>query len=670
MKKRTKIILASTGAVAVLVLGTGGYVVYRAIVPRDIAIDDNASAQSNFYQYINNDWLKTIEIPSDQGIQNAFGEISDAIEDNLKKDVKDWVSGKIETTSNDQKEFVELYQLATDFKQREKDGVEPVKVYLDRIEKLSSFEEFKEAIPDLILENFYLPFSIVVSSNPHDSTAHMIDLSGPTTILPDVSYYQNEATKKQLLSVYQKSAEKVLTLMDYSEEEAKSLVEDTIAFDALIVPYIPSSEELSEIENSVNVTASSEVKKFSKTLAFDQFINQLVGQEVDEINVSTPKYMKAVDKIVNEKNFKLMKSWILVSEAMSSAPALTEDLRQASSEFGKFLTGVAETPSKTDSAFTATTNVFAETISVHYGQKYFGQAAKDDVTSMIDGIIEVYKSRLSQNDWLSEDTKTAAVRKLDSMNYYIGYPEEVSEATKEIDIDPEKTYYENLVMLRRDAITYNFAKYNEPVDKSQWGMPSYMVNAYYTPIENAIYFPAAILQAPFYAAKQSKAENYGGIGAVIGHEITHAFDNNGAQFDEKGDMQDWWTKEDYKAFEAKTKEMENLFDGIEIYGSKVNGKLTVSENIADAGGLSASFEALKKVDSQADAKEYFENWARIWRQKSTEQIAQYLMTVDTHAPNELRANVQLKNFSAFYQSYDIKEDDPMYLAEKDRVSIW
>lgn len=303
-------------------------------------------------------------------------------------------------------------------------------------------------------------------------------------------------------------------------------------------------------------------------------------------------------------------------------------------------------------------------------KKHFGQAAKSDVTNMIDHIIDVYRSRLRQNDWLSDQTKAEAINKLEKMHYYIGYPDKVSDLTKSFDVDEQKTYFENLANVTRVQVKYNFDNYNKPVDKSIWSMASYDVNAYYTPVENAIYFPAGILQAPFYSQKQSVASNYGGIGTVIGHEITHAFDNNGAQFDEAGDMKDWWTKADYKAFEQKTKAMQNLFDGIKIYGKTVNGKQTVSENIADAGGLSASYQALQSADKDAKVKEYFENWARIWRQKSSLQYAQYAMSLDVHAPNELRANVQLKNFDPFYEAYSIKKGDDMYLPKKDRVSIW
>ncbi|MGT2959768.1 M13-type metalloendopeptidase [Streptococcus caballi] len=670
MKKRTKIILSSAGAVLVLGLAGGGYYIYKTVVPQKIAVDKNATVQSNYYQYINKKWLEKTKIPSDQPAQNAFGEISNKIKKKMKKDVKQMVAHKDQLTSNDQKEFTDLYQMATNFKKREKDGIKPVKPYLDKIEGLSSYDDFTKNIPDFVLANIPLPFAISVSSNPENSNQRMLYLSSPSTILPDVTYYKNEASKKQLLSVYESSATKVLKLMGYKGKESQKIVKEAIKFDSLMVPYIPSSEELSEVKNSIHVTESKDIHAYDNGVALDQVMNQLVNQDVAQANITTPKYFKNLSKVVNAKNFRLMKSWMLVQEAMSDAPALTEKLRQASAEYSLYISGTKKAPSKVDSAFSSTTGVFTETLSVYYGQKHFGQAAKSDVTNMIDHIIDVYRSRLRQNNWLSDQTKAEAINKLEKMHYYIGYPDKVSDLTKSFDVDEQKTYFENLANVTRVQVKYNFDNYNKPVDKSIWSMASYDVNAYYTPVENAIYFPAGILQAPFYSQKQSVASNYGGIGTVIGHEITHAFDNNGAQFDEAGDMKDWWTKADYKAFEQKTKAMQNLFDGIKIYGKTVNGKQTVSENIADAGGLSASYQALQSADKDAKAKEYFENWARIWRQKSSLQYAQYAMSLDVHAPNELRANVQLKNFDPFYEAYSIKKGDDMYLPKKDRVSIW
>ena len=257
------------------------------------------------------------------------------------------------------------------------------------------------------------------------------------------------------------------------------------------------------------------------------------------------------------------------------------------------------------------------------------------------------------------------------MKLYIGYPEKVREVTKALKVDDKKSFFENAIALSQAKNQYDVEHFSEPVDKTEWLMPSYDINAYYSQENNSINFPAAILQNPFFDVKQKMEKNYGGIGMVIGHEITHAFDSNGANFDEEGNLNNWWTEADKKAFDKKIEAVTKQWDGIEIYGGKVNGKLTVTENVADAGGLSATLEVVKKKYPDADLKNYFENYANIWRSKASLQFNQLLLKVDVHAPSELRVNQQLKNVEAFYETYpEIKEGDAMYLAPDKRVSVW
>lgn len=361
---------------------------------------------------------------------------------------------------------------------------------------------------------------------------------------------------------------------------------------------------------------------------------------------------------------------MILSSARSSADLLDEETREAAAAFGMAISGVKEMPAPEDSAYESVTGLLSEPLSVYYGQKYMDTSTVSAVSDMIDEFITVYKSRLEKNDWLSAATKQKAIEKLDSMTTYIGAPTEVDPAYEELEIDGDKSFYQASVALAEWVAERQYATYKEPIDKDVWIAPSFQVNAFYMPTNNSITFPAAILHAPFYSRDQAEAANYGGIGAVIAHEITHAFDNNGAKFDKAGNRKEWWAEADYQAFEAKTQEVVELWYGLEIHGGKVNGQLTVGENIADAGGLSTALEAFQKKQPDADLKPFFEGWAAVWRQKSSPEYSKLLLTMDTHAPNELRANMNVKHLDAFYTTYAIEEGDAMYLPKDKRISIW
>ncbi|HFI0672223.1 TPA: M13-type metalloendopeptidase [Streptococcus suis] len=668
MGKKKKIILSSLGIGITAILAAGGFIYWNAT--KEVAFDKNATVQSNFYQAINKSWLETARIDSDMPFQSVLLERQETIFNQLSEDLTQLTQNKESLTSNDQKELVSLYQLATDFEKREKDGLAPLKEYISKLERLENFEQFLEQKKELYLDSYTLPFYISVSPDSRNSNKKIMTIGAPSAILPDTTYYEDDSSKEQILSLFESSTLKSLKAYGYAEKEAKNLIEKTLAFDEQLVPYLMSNEEASDAANLIHITSITDLDKQTGTVLLGTFANDLVAADISEVNIENTKFIESFDKIVHPDNFELIKAWMIVKNILSNSTLLTEEFRQASSDYDLALSGTSELLPKEEVATQQAIGVFSETVSVYYGNKYFGKNAKHDVTKMIDSIMAVYKERLQNNTWLSDSTKKTAIEKLDNMNYYIGYPETVSELTSQYKIDKNSSYFDNLREISRMDLAYLLDNFSNPIDKSSWIAPAFQVNAFYAPSTNSIYFPAAILNEPMYSEKQSLAENYGGIGAVIGHEITHAFDNNGAKYDKDGNYVEWWTAEDYAAFELRTEEMVQLFDGIEIYDKKVNGKMTVSENIADAGGLSASLEALIKADPTVDKKEFFESWAKIWAQKERLQYAQLLLDVDTHSPNELRVNVQLKNMDAFYQTYQINETDAMYLPEEERVTIW
>ena len=671
MKKRKKIILGSiTGALA-LALAGGGFWAYKTFVPQETPIDKNATVASNFYQAVNKDWLLKTKIPADSPSIDNFYTLDEDIKGKLKKDIKNLGEGKETSDITGMSEFITFYKAASDYKQREKDGLEPLKPYLKEIEDIKDLNDLASKSASLTDKGIPLPFGYDVGTNAENTSQKQIQLSPPSILLPDVSIYKDEASKKQYLTPIETATQKALEMLGYSEKNSKRIVKEALEFDEIIAKYSLSNEEMSESKNLVHPKTAEEINAYSGSFKLYDVIKGIMGRDLETINVPNTKYFENYSKVVNQDNFSKIKSWILVQEAMAASNSLTEDYRLNFASISMAIMGTQKPLSKEDTVYEMSVNLFSDVMSVYYGRKYFGEEAKTDVTGMIDKIKNVYRGRLQQNDWLTEGTRNKAIEKLDKMKVFVGYQEDVDPGTKELHLDPNKSFFELSEDIAQFGKRYTIDHFDDPIDKNKWSGSAFDINAYYNPESNSINFPAGILQAPFYDKNQSTEKNYGGIGVVIGHEITHAFDSNGADYDENGDMHNWWTKADTKAFDKRIKAFEDQWNGLEIYGTKVNGKLTVTENVADAGGLSSTLQVLKTDVTKPNLKDYFENYANIWKQKASLQYNKYTMVQDVHAPNELRVNQQLKNLPEFYEAYpQIKEGDAMYLAPSKRISLW
>ena len=671
MKKRKKIILGSiTGALA-LALAGGGFWAYKTFVPQETPIDKNATVASNFYQAVNKDWLLKTKIPADSPSIDNFYTLDEDIKGKLKKDIKNLGEGKETSDITGMSEFITFYKAASDYKQREKDGLEPLKPYLKEIEDIKDLNDLASKSASLTDKGIPLPFGYDVGTNAENTSQKQIQLSPPSILLPDVSIYKDEASKKQYLTPIETATQKALEMLGYSEKNSKRIVKEALEFDEIIAKYSLSNEEMSESKNLVHPKTAEEINAYSGSFKLYDVIKGIMGRDLETINVPNTKYFENYSKVVNQDNFSKIKSWILVQEAMAASNSLTEDYRLNFQSISMAIMGTQKPISKEDTVYEMSVNLFSDVMSVYYGRKYFGEEAKTDVTGMIDKIKNVYRGRLQQNDWLTEGTRNKAIEKLDKMKVFVGYQEDVDPGTKELHLDPNKSFFELSEDIAQFGKRYTIDHFDDPIDKNKWSGSAFDINAYYNPESNSINFPAGILQAPFYDKNQSTEKNYGGIGVVIGHEITHAFDSNGADYDENGDMHNWWTKADSKAFDKRIKAFEDQWNGLEIYGTKVNGKLTVTENVADAGGLSSTLQVLKTDMTKPNLKDYFENYADIWKQKASLQYNKYTMVQDVHAPNELRVNQQLKNLPEFYEAYpQIKEGDAMYLAPSKRISLW
>ncbi|MDU4849291.1 MAG: M13 family metallopeptidase [Clostridium sp.] len=376
--------------------------------------------------------------------------------------------------------------------------------------------------------------------------------------------------------------------------------------------------------------------------------------------------------IYKEENLQLIKDYIEINNIAGIAGCLGEDFQKAQEEFSKQYLGTSGDISKEEKAVNAVNSLLAEPFGEIYIQKYFSDKTKENVEEITKEIIKTYEKRIDKLDWMSNETKTKAKEKLDKLGVQIGYPDKWEDYSKlEIrSFEEGGSLLENVINIAEFEENKQIEKINKTVDKNEFLCPPQTINAFYNPTTNTITVPAGILQKPFYDESGNKEKILGGIGAVIGHEISHAFDNTGSQFDGDGNFNNWWTDEDYKKFEEKTNKVREFYNNVKLgNGENVNGSLTVGENIADIGGMACVLDILKDTPN-ADYKSFFETNANIWREICTKEYEELKLQNDVHSPNKVRVNAVLPQFDEFYNTYGVKEGDKMYVKPEDRLQIW
>ena len=628
--------------------------------------------KDDFYEAINAEWLAEAEIHSDASTVNAFSQLADDVQETLMADFQAMLSGE-KDVPEELTDFIEFYRLAADYETRGALGAEPLMPYLERIESIESLEAFRSEWPKLIAEALPVPLGLGVMADMGDASVNALYMAHPGLFFSVKDYYLDDATCAAMQDLFKEMSVNLLVMAGKTEEEAHKIASGALAFDERIAAYALTAEESSDVTASYNPVSLAELDAQVEVLDLAAGLEVLMDEVPETVILTEPEYFAALDEVICEETFSEMKDWMIVNTVNALAVYLDMDFRVEAGAFGRAISGIAEPVPPEEAAYNLTTDTFSEVVGIYYGRTYFGEEARDDVRTMVEAFVEVYKERLADNDWLSEQTREMAIRKLETMSVNVGYPDEANPVYalfKTIPASEGGTLLENAMAFSVASIEYNLGQCGKSVDRGEWPLSANTVNAMYSPLNNSINFPAAILQAPFYSPEQSTSANYGGIGAVIAHEISHAFDPNGSKFDENGSLSNWWTEEDLARFEELSQAMIEEFDGLDYAGGKVNGALTVSENVADAGGLSCALEALKKAEAEPDLAEFFTGWARIWREKSTPEYAAMLLTLDEHAPNKLRANIQLQNMDDFFTTFGIEEGDGMYRAPEDRVSIW
>ena len=626
--------------------------------------------QNDLYTYVNQARLEELVIPEDLPVMGSPMALSTGVEKLMISEFN--AMCKEGNYPNDHlARACTLYRLARDVKRKNRHGIKPALKHVSILKKIATMRSFNMNARELLLRGIALPLDLAVTPNMTDTAHHCVMLQGPSVILPDASYYAvgREQQRDQLLELWSGFAKQILSIAGHSEEETDALLRDTLAFDALVARYVKTKEEWSEYVKMYNPMKVGRVAGMVKPLNLKKLLTDLFGFLPEEIIVAEPRYFKNFKEVFNPDTFEMYRSWAYVLGLVGSCPLLSEELRELGGAFRRSLSGIAAAPNPEKFAYQLASSEYSEPVGLYYGEKYFGEEAKKDIIDIVKQIVATYQKRIAENDILEPATKEKAILKLNKMGLKMAYPDRVEELYDKLVFDERKSLFDIVTSLRRIRMEDNFARLDKEVDRTHWEMPGHMVNACYDPFVNDITFPAAILQPPFYSIHQTRSENLGGIGAVIGHEISHAFDSNGAKCDELGNLNNWWTKADERKFKKKVNAMIRQFDGIELPWGTVNGKFTVSENIADNGGMAVTLDIMSRTEG-VSFEEYFTNWARVWCQKAKPEYQKLLLQVDVHGPAYLRCNMPPRNFPEWYETFKVKKSDEMYLAPSKRVVVW
>ena len=631
---------------------------------------ENIRIQDDLYNFVNSEALENLVIPDDKPTAGGFSELADSVEKTMMGEFEALAASK--AYPNDYlKRACELYAIAKDVDRKAEHGIAPALKNLAILDEIKTADDFNRLYKSLSLSGIPLPINIGVDTDMKNTKQRLVYIQGAGVILPDASYYKPEmaAQREQLLGIWQNVARGVMTRTDLSPEEQEKYVADALAFDAILGGLVKTREEWSRYVEMYNPTATAEVEGMLSTIDFGAILTDLFGKIPAIVVVTEPRFFGAFATVFNAENLELYKHWAYVTGLLSACNFLSEDLREMGGAFHRALTGVAKMQDPDKFAYNLASGLYSEPVGIYYGDKYFGEEAKRDITEIVYQIIDTYKERIKTNEILGEATREKAILKLSKMGVKMGYPDKARALYDKLVFNGEDSLFDIVRTLRAIRELDALSKLDEPTNPENWAMPGHMVNACYDPFVNDITFPAAILQPPFYSLKQTRSENLGGIGAVIGHEISHAFDSNGAKCDENGNINDWWTEEDFKRFESKVQAMIEQFDGIELPWGKVNGAFIVSENMADNGGVAVTLDIMSKTEG-ASYEEYFYNWARVWCQKARPEYQQMLLAVDVHGPAMLRANMPPRNFGEWYSTFGVTESDKMYIAPEKRIVIW
>ncbi|MBR1705749.1 MAG: M13 family metallopeptidase [Bacteroidales bacterium] len=639
-------------------------------------LDTTVSPKADFYRYATGGWQQKNPLKPEFSRYGSFDAIAERTQENLNALFESMTTMDAAKGTVDQK-ISDLYKMALDSTTRNALGAEPVRPYADMITSAATKDDLARVLGEL---NKYGDGGFCgtgVEADLADSDMQVLYLGQGGLGMGDRDYYLLESNAT-LKAGYREYLVKVLSLTGY--EDAEGLADKDLYVEDALARISWTREQNRDMQAIYNPMSSAEIAERWPSLRFGTVCDVLGIPAQDKVIVAQPSYFDGLDQIFENTDLETLKAYTLAQFINSSAGALSDDFYTASWEFFSHqMAGAQEQRPRWKRAMSVPNSYLGEAVGKMYVDRYFPASSKRKMITLVENLRTALGQHIDALDWMSDSTKVRAREKLASFTVKIGYPDKWKDYST-LDIDPDNTYYENLRNATAWYVADNLSKLGKPTDKTEWGMTPQTVNAYYNPTTNEICFPAAILQKPFFDPDADDPVNYGGIGVVIGHEMSHGFDDQGSMFDASGNMVNWWTAEDKAKFDAKGDALAAQFDAVEVLpGVHANGRYTLGENIGDHGGLSIAFTAMenalagkpeKRIDGFTPAQRFYLSYGAIWAQNITDQEKARLTNLDPHSLAENRVNVSLRNFQTFFDAFDIQEGDPMFRPEQERVHIW
>ena len=645
-------------------------------------MDTEVNPKDDFYNYVNGNWMKNTEIPEDRTRWGGFGVLRKKTDDDVLGIIKEAKESGKYAAGTDQNKAILIFEAIMDTVARDKAGVEPLKPVLAKIDGIKNVAELIDVLTsEPAASSPYVGFTSFPDLNNSEINAPYVATGGLG--LPDRDYYLDQDDKsKEIRGQYVDHITRMLQYLGDSEEDARKAAETVLAIETKLAEPRLDKVQSRDARNFNNPRSIAQLTEMTPAIDWNKFIKDLgVTKQLDTVMVLQPKYMTALQEVLTGTDIEDLKTVMRWSTLNSAAGALSTELEKANWDFySKTLRGALKQRPLNERALARVNGSVGEAIGQLYVDAKFPPEAKAKAEKMIANVIKAYQKRIEKLDWMSDSTKLKAIEKLDKFTVKIGYPDEWEDYSK-LDVKEGNSNFDNMIAVNNWNFKKSMEEIGEPVDKTEWGMSPQTVNAYFNPLFNEIVFPAAILQPPFYNYTADEAVNYGGIGAVIGHEISHAFDDSGARFDAEGNLKNWWTDQDLAAFTERGNALAEQYDNIEVLDSVfINGKFTLGENIGDLGGVLGAYDGLQlhfaengkpePIDGFTAEQRFFMSWTTVWRTKIRDDALRTQIKTDPHSPGDVRAIQPLLNVQAFYDAFEIKEGDQMYLAPEKRVSIW
>lgn len=688
MKKHTllKGLAFSALAFSTLACGdTGSQEVAKDDVQHGIQLanmDTEVNPKDDFYSYVNGKWVEKTTIPDDRTTWGGFSVLRKSTDADVLAIIDNAQKNGNYAASTDQAKAIALYESFLDTTSRNAAGIQPLGDALTTIEGIESLEDLQAIMQD-IESDVSVPFlGLQGFPDLNNSSVNAAYIGGGSLSLPDRDYYLDQDEKSK--EIRQKYTEHVSRMLQMLGDEA--VTADAAALTILDLETKLAKPQLDKVQrrnpaNFNNPMSPDELQAMLPALDVKAMMKALGVEDIETLMVTEPAYIKELQNILTNTPIKDIKTLLRWNTLDGSAGRLTTEIDRANWEFySQYLNGAKAQRPMDERALATVSGTMGEALGQLYVDAKFPPEAKAKAELMIANVIAAFQARIEKLDWMTEDTKAKAIEKLDKFTVKIAYPDEWEDYSKMM-VGSDKSYFENRHAAAVWGARKNLSEIGEPVDKKEWGMAPQTVNAYFNPLNNEIVFPAAILQPPFYDYLADDAVNYGGIGAVIGHEISHAFDDQGAKFDADGNLVNWWTDEDLEQFQARGKALADQYSAIEVIDSVyINGEFTLGENIGDLGGVLGAYDGLQRfyaengrpedIDGFTAEQRFFMSWATVWRTLSRDDAIRNQVKTDPHSPGKVRATQPLVNIDAFYEAFDIKEGDGMYLAPENRVRIW